>query len=151
MQLRYTPSLPVHPSLSPPQTHTHPYLKCCRLPDCAQIRDCHCFLTHTHTHTHSVFLWSRSDYGYMPANGLDGPCIQDPAVPLNDPCADGQVKTVLKSRGYRKVAGDVCVTGVAVNFEPYNFTCCAGGDVLPSADTNTTGIYKLSLNGKKFL
>ena len=66
-----------------------------------------------------------SDYGYMPANGLDGPCVRDDAVPLDDPCADGQVKTVMKSRGYRKIAGDVCTSeGNLVDFEPYEFTCC---------------------------
>ena len=51
--------------------------------------------------------------------------MRDEAVPLDDPCADGQVKTVMKSRGYRKVAGDVCIKGAAdVDFEPYEFTCC---------------------------
>ncbi len=55
--------------------------------------------------------------------------MRDEAVPLEDPCADGQVKTVMKSRGYRKVAGDVCIKGGAgLNFEPYEFTCCGNDD-----------------------
>ena len=72
------------------------------------------------------FSSSSSDYGFMPADGFNGPCVRDEAVPLVDPCADGQVKTVMKSRGYRKVAGDVCIKGVSgLDFEPYNFTCCS--------------------------
>ena len=75
---------------------------------------------------------SSSDYGFKPADGLNGPCVLDEAVPLDDPCADGQVKTVMKSRGYRKVAGDVCITGAAgPDFEPYEFTCCVS-DVHPT-------------------
>ena len=51
--------------------------------------------------------------------------MRNEAVPLDDPCADGQVKTVMKSRGYRKEAGDVCIKGAAgLDFEPYEFTCC---------------------------
>ena len=70
----------------------------------------------------------------MPAEGLNGPCILDPAVPLQDPCADGLVKTVMKSRGYRKIAGDVCTNGV-VNYEPYEFTCCAAN---PTTQNNSS-------------
>ena len=65
-----------------------------------------------------------SDYGFKPADGLNGHCIRDEAVPLDDPCADGQVKTVMKSRGYRKVAGDVCIKGRGPDVEYYEFTCC---------------------------
>ena len=61
--------------------------------------------------------------------------MRDEAVPLDDPCADGQVKTVMKSRGYRKVAGDVCIKGVAgLEFEAYEFTCCSGN----SSNSNPT-------------
>ena len=81
---------------------------------------------------------SSSDYGFKPADGFNGPCVRDEAVPLDDPCADGQVKTVMKSRGYRKVAGDVCIKGVAgLDFEPYEFTCCRA-DAQP---TNSTPTY----------
>ena len=61
--------------------------------------------------------------------------MRDEAVPLDDPCADGQVKTVMKSRGYRKVAGDVCIKGVSgLDFEPYEFTCCRA-DAQPTNST----------------
>ena len=81
---------------------------------------------------------SFSDYGYKPADGFDGPCVRDEAVLLDDPCADGQVKRVMKSRGYRKVAGDVCVKGVAgLDFEPYNFTCCSGDGNNPSSNPSS--------------
>ena len=87
---------------------------------------------------------SFSDYGYKPADGFDGPCVRDEAVLLDDPCADGQVKTVMKSRGYRKVAGDVCVKGVAgLDFEPYEFTCC-GADARPTNSTPSAGPTTLS-------
>ena len=67
--------------------------------------------------------------------------MRDEAVPLDDPCADGQVKKVMKSRGYRKVAGDVCIKGVSgLDFEPYEFTCCRA-DAQP---TNSTPTYSLS-------
>ena len=79
-----------------------------------------------------------SDYGYMPADGFNGPCVRDDAVPLDDPCADGQVKTVMKSRGYRKIAGDVCTSGLGADFEPYEFTCCVGGNVSPNGSMATT-------------
>ena len=69
-----------------------------------------------------------SDYGFKPADGLNGPCVRDEAVSLDDPCSDGQVKTVMKSRGYRKVAGDVCIKGSGLDFEPYEFTCCTKDD-----------------------
>ena len=60
----------------------------------------------------------------MPADGVDGPCVRDASVPLDDPCADSDAKTVMKSRGYRKIAGDICISGDLVDFEPYEFTCC---------------------------
>ena len=83
--------------------------------------------------THTLSLFSSSDYGFKPVDGFNGPCVLDEAVPLDDPCADGQVKTVMKSRGYRKVAGDVCIVGAAgLDFEPYEFTCCSGGSNSPS-------------------
>ena len=76
----------------------------------------------------------------MPADGLNGPCVRDLAVPLDDPCADGQVKTVMKSRGYRKVAADVCSSGVGAEFEPYEFTCCvAGGTTAPMNHSGSPG------------
>ena len=74
----------------------------------------------------------------MPADGFNGPCVRDDAVPLDDPCADGQVKTVMKSRGYRKIAGDVCTSGLGADFEPYEFTCCVGGNVSPNGSMATT-------------
>ena len=30
----------------------------------------------------------------------------------------------MKSRGYRKIAGDLCIGSGGLNFEPYEFTCC---------------------------
>ena len=52
------------------------------------------------------------------------PCVRDSTIPLDDPCADSDGKTVKKSRGYRKIAGDICISGDFVDFEPYEFTCC---------------------------
>ena len=64
--------------------------------------------------------------------------MRDEAVPLKDPCADGQVKTVLKSRGYRKVAGDICTSeGNIVDFDPYQFSCCNVTVVTISGETET--------------
>ena len=64
--------------------------------------------------------------------------MRDEAVPLDDPCADGQVKTVMKSRGYRKVAGDICTSdGSLVDFDPYEFTCCNATIVTIHGDTVT--------------
>ena len=60
----------------------------------------------------------------MRADGFTGPCVPDPAVPLPDPCTDGTQKTFMKSRGYRKIPGDVCINGVEADFAPYLFTCC---------------------------
>ena len=69
---------------------------------------------------------------------MDGPCVRDEAVPLDDPCADGQAKTVKKSRGYRKVAGDICTSeGNLVDFDPYEFTCCNATIVTVNGDTDT--------------
>ena len=66
--------------------------------------------------------------------------MRDEAVPLDDPCADGQVKTVMKSRGYRKVAGDICVVGTeGLDFEPYEFNCCSA-DVHPVNCSSTPGV-----------
>ena len=64
--------------------------------------------------------------------------MRDEAVPLDDPCADGQVKTVMKSRGYRKVAGDICTSDDSlVDFDPYEFTCCNATIVTIHGDTVT--------------
>ena len=93
-------------------------------------------LSHTHTP-----LPPFSDYAFKPANGLNGPCVRDEAVPLDDPCADGLVKTVMKSQGYRKVAGDLCTKGSgSPDFDPYEFTCCSA-DAQP---TNTSPIASAS-------
>ena len=77
--------------------------------------------------------------------------MRDEAVLLDDPCADGQVKTVKKSRGYRKVAGDVCTVGVAgLDFEPYEFTCCsAGTNPSPSAGANPNSSANVVINNNK--
>ena len=100
-------------------------------------------LTYSHTY---------SDYGFKPANGLNGPCVRDEAVPLDDPCADGQVKTVMKSRGYRKVTGDLCTKGSgSPDFDPYEFTCCSTDaqptNTSPSASTSrpTTPSHNVSV------
>ena len=72
---------------------------------------------------------------------MDGPCVRDEAVPLHDPCADGQVKTVKKSRGYRKVAGDICTSdGNLIDFDPYEFTCCNVTVITVTGDTDTVVI-----------
>ena len=85
----------------------------------------------------------------MPADGLDGPCVRDEAIPLDDPCADGQVKTIMKSRGYRKVAGDICTNDGIVDFEPYEFTCCNATVVYIKDDnvSNATVVYVKGVNG----
>ena len=38
----------------------------------------------------------------------------------------------MKSRGYRKVPGDIC-TGGDIDFEPYQFTCCDASVVAGSS------------------
>lgn len=82
-------------------------------------------LSYTHT--------TCSDYGFMRSDGFTGPCVRDPDIPYTDPCADGTKTTYLKSRGYRKVAGDVCVNGVEDEFGYYTFTCCdASGNPRPA-------------------
>jgi hypothetical protein len=75
--------------------------------------------------------------------------VRDEAVPLDDPCADGQVKTVMKSRGYRKVAGDICTSdGSLVDFDPYEFTCCNATIVTIKGDT-VTGSGSISVGESK--
>lgn len=82
----------------------------------------------------------------MPADGLDGPCVRDDSVPLDDPCADGLVKTVMKSRGYRRVAGDICTNeGSLVDFDPYEFTCCNGTFIYVTEDSAIIGGSKGSV------
>ena len=73
----------------------------------------------------------------MPVDGLDGPCVRDESVPLDDPCADGQVKTIMKSRGYRKISGDICTKDDMIDFDPYEFTCCNATIVYVNGDTVT--------------
>ena len=78
--------------------------------------------------------------------------MRDEAVLLDDPCADGQVKTVMKSRGYRKVAGDVCIKGVAgLEFEPYKFTCCSGdsGNSTPTSNPTPSPAANVITNDNK--
>ncbi len=49
------------------------------------------------------------DYGYQHSNGFNGECVRDKSVTLQDACAQDDVVAAIKSQGYRKVAGDVCL------------------------------------------
>lgn len=92
----------------------------------------------------SLSLPPCSDYGFKPADDLNGPCVRDEAVPLDDPCADGQVKTVMKSRGYRKVAGDICTSDNSlIDFDPYEFTCCNATVITISGATDAVSNNEL--------
>ena len=43
----------------------------------------------------------------------------------------------MKSRGYRKVAGDICTNnGNLIDFDPYEFTCCNDTVITINGDAN---------------
>ena len=64
-----------------------------------------------------------SDYGYQHADGFTGPCIRDESVVLPDSCSKSDSTSYMKSQGYRKVAGDVCVGGEEDTFAPVDALC----------------------------
>ena len=108
------------------------------------------FLATSLLHSSPPSPHTHSDYGFKPADGFNGPCVRDEAVPVDDPCADGQVKTVMKSRGYRKVAGDVCIKGSRPDFEYYEFTCCINDNSKMKLKTIIIGI-SVALGGTLLL
>lgn len=61
----------------------------------------------------------------MRSDGFTGTCVRDNSVSVPPvSCADGQL-SYIQTRGYRKVAGDVCVSGVDSTFEPVMQPCCS--------------------------
>jgi len=41
-----------------------------------------------------------SDYGFEEAFGLTGPCVRDPAIVLDNPCAVPNTTNYMQTRGY---------------------------------------------------
>ncbi len=65
-----------------------------------------------------------SDYGYRHVDEFSGQCVRDAAVQLSPSvCANGAF-TYSATRGYRKVAGDVCFSGVEDLLGPVTRSCC---------------------------
>ena len=81
-----------------------------------------------------------SDYGYMHSNGFTGSCVRDVAVTLTDPCSNNQTVSYKKSRGYRKVSGDICEGGVESTLGPVDTLC--------NPNTGTYKLYKLVVQCK---
>ena len=67
---------------------------------------------------------SYSDYGYEHSDEFSSVCVLDPDVSLPpSSCPEGAV-SYTETRGYRKVAGDVCTGGESVNLLPVTRSCC---------------------------
>lgn len=60
----------------------------------------------------------------MRSGGFSGSCVRDSSISLpNVSCADGQT-SYIQTRGYRKVASDVCVGGLENTLGPVELPCC---------------------------
>ena len=64
-----------------------------------------------------------SAYGYQHADSFNGKCVRDSSVTLDPICTTSDQELYKKSRGYQKVAGDVCVGGVEEDFLPMMAPC----------------------------
>lgn len=69
----------------------------------------------------------NSDYGFKHAGEFTGLCVRDSSVQLPPSACDSDGDGTLiysETRGYRKVAGDVCFAGVTVELGPVTRSCC---------------------------
>ena len=69
--------------------------------------------------------FSCSDYGYKHVDRFSGQCVRDLLVQLPPPACSNGVLLYSASRGYRKVAGDVCFSGVEDQLGAETRSCCA--------------------------
>lgn len=65
----------------------------------------------------------HSAYGYEHSDGFTGVCVRDSSVTLDPICTEPNAISYMKSQGYQKVAGDVCVGGVQQEFLPIETAC----------------------------